>query len=103
MRRSLDIDHSKNHLRIYQEDDVADVLDQNAELRSQPQKSDWGRHVASIPNIITLKWLNEERARGRDIKLFSEEFNELVEQKLRDPDYAYLRTDGPRQSLGWSK
>ena|SRR6185369_7910860 len=100
MRRQLEIT-PKNHLYVAQEDDVADVLDHNQKLRALPQKSDWGRHVASIPNIVIVKWLNEARARGNDIKLFSEEFNLLVQQKLRDPDYAYLRTDGPSQQVGY--
>jgi hypothetical protein len=63
-------------------------------LRSQPQTSDWGRHIASIPNVILVKWLNEEHARGNvALRLFSEEFNRLIAKKLKDPEWAYLRTD----------
>lgn len=74
-------------------DDVEPILEHNKELRSQPQKSDWGRHIGTIPNIIIVKWLNAEWERGHDIKPFSAEFNEMIAQKLRDPDWAYLRTD----------
>ncbi len=100
MRKQLEI-APKNHLYVVQEDDVADVLDHNQKLRALPQESDWGRHVASIPPIVIVKWLNDERARGNDIKLFSEEFNRLVERKLKDPDWAYLRTDGPSHQVGY--
>lgn len=74
--------------------DVADILENNKRLRSEAQKSDWGRHVASIPNVIMTRWLNEEYARGNTtIRLFGKEMDELVERKLKDPEWAYLRTD----------
>jgi hypothetical protein len=53
-----------------------------------------GRHIATIPNVVLVRWLNEEHARGRtDLALFSKEFDEVVKRKLNDPDWAYLRTD----------
>lgn len=74
--------------------DVEPILERNKMLRTMPQKSDWGRHIASIPNVEIVRWLNEEWARGNaDIRFGSKEFDELVAKKLRDPDYAYLRTD----------
>ena len=74
--------------------DVEPILEHNKRLRSEPHKSDWGRHVATIPNVILVKWLNEEHARGRiDLRLFSREFDDVVKRKLNDPDWAYLRTD----------
>ena len=44
--------------------DVEPILERNQQLRGEAQKSDWGRHVATIPNVILLKWLNEAHARG---------------------------------------
>jgi hypothetical protein len=74
--------------------DVEPILARNAALRTEPQKSDWGRHVATIPNVILVRWLNEEYARGNtQLRMFSKEFDELVARKLADPDWAYLRTD----------
>ena len=68
--------------------DVEPILERNKWLRSQRQKSDWGRHVATIPNVILMRWLNEEHARGRtDLALFSKEFDEVVKRKLNDPDW----------------
>jgi hypothetical protein len=63
-------------------------------LAGEPQKSDWGRHVATIPHVILVQWLNEEWARGNiGLRMFSPEFNALVKRKLEDPDWKYLRTD----------
>jgi hypothetical protein len=74
--------------------DVEPILARNAALRGEPQKSDWGRHVATIPNVILLRWLNEEHARGNaSLRMFSKEFDALVQRKLADPDWKYLRTD----------
>lgn len=71
--------------------DVEPILDHNAYLRSQPQKSDWGRHVASIPNIIIAKWLIDE---GADVmRMSGDEFGVFIRRKLNDPDWRHLRTD----------
>ena len=72
--------------------DVEAILERNKLLRSMPQKSVWGRHVASIPNVILVKWLNEEHARGNvALRLFSKEFDAVIACKLRDPEWRYLR------------
>ena|SRR6185312_11098734 len=74
--------------------DVEDIIERNKALQKIEQKSDWGRHVASIPNVILERWLNEEHARGNiGIKLFDAEMDRLVERKLKDPDWRWLRTD----------
>lgn len=86
---------------VYSVDDVEPVLEHNKLLRTMEQKSDWGRHYASVPNILVVKWLNEEWQRGNDIRYLSREWDELFEKKLRDPEYAYLRTDCQQSHLGW--
>lgn len=74
--------------------DVEPILENNARLRTQQQRSDWGREIAEIPNVILVQWMNEERVRGNaDITWFGAEFNKMVQRKLRDPDWANLRTD----------
>ena len=79
---------------VHSQDDVEDVLENNRKLRGITQKSDWGRHVASIPPIICVKWLNEEWQRGNTkLKFLSKEWDAIVLKKLNDPDWAYLRTD----------
>lgn len=82
------------NVAVVSRDDVEPILEHNKALRSMPQKSDWGRHVASIPNIIMVKWLNEEFQRGNtNLRYLSPEWDKIVEKKLRDPDWAYLRVD----------
>ena len=94
MKTKLHLDRGENLIIAESIQDCEPILERNKMLRSMPQKSDWGRHVASIPNVIITKWLNEEWARGNtELRLFSREFNELVRKKLDDPDWAYLRTD----------
>jgi len=74
--------------------DVEDIIENNKRLQKIPQKSDWGRHVASIPNNIINQWLKEEWDRGNTtIKAFGKEFDDLVQRKLKDPDWRWLRTD----------
>lgn len=87
-------DHNEKTTTFGRTQDVEPYLEHNKLLRSMPQKSDWGRHIASIPNVIIERWLNEEHARGNiGLRLYSREFDELIARKLRDPDWAYLRTD----------
>lgn len=74
--------------------DVEPILEHNKALRSMDQPSDWGRHIASIPNVIITKWLNEAWAEGNtQLRPFSPEFDLIVKKKLQDPDWKYLRTD----------
>ncbi len=87
----------RNHSRIIASttQDIEPILDRNHVLRGEPQRSDWGRHVASIPNVILVHWLNEEYAAGNTrLRMFSPEFNAIVERKLADPNWKKLRTDG---------
>jgi hypothetical protein len=82
--------------------DVEPILERNKMLRGEEQKSDWGRHVASIPNVIYMKWLDEEHARGNtSLRMFTPEFDLIVQKKLEDPEWAYLRTDKPALITGW--
>jgi len=74
--------------------DVEPILERNQRLRGEPQTSDWGRHVATIPNVILLKWLNEAHAGGNSgLRMFTREFDALVARKLADPEWKHLRTD----------
>jgi hypothetical protein len=94
MRTRLLLDRNEKRIIASTWQDVEPILDHNKALRSEAQHSTWCRHVATIPNLILVKWLNEEYARGNTrLRIFSPEFNELVARKLRDPDWKYLRTD----------
>ena len=73
--------------------DCEDIIERNHALAMDQQRSDWGRHVATIPNVISVKWMNEERERGHHVRFLSKEFDEMVERKLKDPEWSKLRTD----------
>lgn len=88
-------DHSERLLTVERIQDVEPILENNHTLRSMPQKSDFMRHKARIPNVIYERWFNEYNA-GRatpDLKMFGPEFAQFVNKKLNDPDWAYLRVD----------
>jgi hypothetical protein len=71
--------------------DVEPILERNKALRGEAQKSDWGRHIGTIPNVLIVKWMNEE---GADVlRMGSEEFGAFIKRKLDDPDWRHLRTD----------
>lgn len=96
-------DANGKDLAIEHVQDVEPILEHNKALRGEDQRSDWGRHVASIPNVIYVRWLNEEHARGNtNLRLFTPEFDQIVQKKLQDPEWAYLRTDKPALQVGWS-
>lgn len=85
--------------------DVEDIIENNKRLQNEPQsrKSDL-RHLASIPNVLIERWINEEYARGNvGLRMFTAEFDQLVERKLRDPEWAFLRVDNPSNPfhVGW--
>lgn len=97
------LDSNGQDMAIRHVQDVEPILEHNALLRTMEQPSDWGRHVASIPNVIYIKWLDEAHAKGHtDLRLFTPEFDEIVQRKLADPEWAYLRTDKPALQAGWS-
>lgn len=87
-------DEGSDTLILNRVQDVEPFLEHNKYLQSVRQKSDWGRHHASIPMVFLEKWLNEEWARGNvDLRLFSPEFDKLIERKLQDPDWKFLLTE----------
>jgi hypothetical protein len=97
------LDSNGKDLAIEHVQDVEPILRWNKQARCDEQRSGWGRHVARIPNVIYVKWLNEEHARGNmSLRMFTAEFDLIVQRKLDDPEWAYLRTDRPKLQAGWS-
>lgn len=87
------VGHKKN-VTVERIQDVEPILENNKRLRGEKQKSDWGRHVATIPNVVLEQWLNDEIARGNTtIRWGSKEFDELIHRKIQDRDWLFLRTD----------
>jgi hypothetical protein len=102
MLAKIHLDSNGQDLTIEHLQDVEPILDWNREARREEQHSDWGRHVARIPNVIMVKWLDEELNRGNTtLRMFTPEFDAIVQRKLEDPEYAYLRVDRPKLQAGW--
>jgi hypothetical protein len=102
MLAKIHLDSNGKDLTIEHVQDVEPILDWNREARRDEQPSDWGRHVARIPNVIMVKWLDEELNRGNTtLRMFTPEFDAIVQRKLEDPEYAYLRVDRPKLQAGW--
>ena len=97
------LDSNGEDLAVEHIQDVEPILRSNKESRREEQRGDWGRRVARIPNVIYVKWLDEEHARGNTtLRMFTPEFDLIVQKKLADPEWAYLRTDRPKLQSGWS-
>jgi hypothetical protein len=71
--------------------DVEPILERNKALQTISQRSDWGRHIASIPNVVLERWIHEEGVNY--LALPGDEFARLIRRKLKDPDWRHLRTD----------
>lgn len=84
-------DRSAGVVHVERIQDVEPILERNKLLQTMPQKSDWGRHIASIPNVILERWIHEEGVNY--LALPGDEFARLVRRKLNDPDWRHLRTD----------
>lgn len=96
------LDSNGQDLAIEHVQDVEPILEQNKLLRTMEQQSDCAREIADVPYVILLRWLNEEYAKGNTtINLLGEEMKRLVAKKLKDPEWAYLRTDKPALIMGW--
>lgn len=102
MVRKLFVDSGARCLTFVNSQDVEPILDDNKELRSTDQHSDWGRHTHRIPNVILLQWFYDEHAKGNTtLKMYSAEWDQLVARKLQDPDYFYLRVEKPKLQMGF--
>lgn len=74
--------------------DVEAIIERNKALQTDRQKAETFHHVGTIPNVILEKWINDDGVNY--LALPGEEFARLVFKKLRDPDWAFLRTTDRR-------
>jgi hypothetical protein len=99
----IHLDSNGKDLTLEHVQDVEPILDWNKEARRDDQKSDFARHIARIPNVMYVKWLDDEHRKGNtNLRLFTPEFDAIVRKHLYDPDYAYLRVDKSPLQVGWS-
>jgi hypothetical protein len=90
VRTVVHFDRSDNSFTFQRVQDVEAILENNKRLQTEQHRSDWGRHIASIPNVVLEKWINDDGVNY--LALPKDEFARLVKRKLRDPDWAWLRT-----------
>jgi len=90
IRTRVHRDSAERLIHFERVQDVEPILARNKALRDEPQRGDF-RHIASIPNVILERWMNEEGVNY--LALPGEEFARLIRKKLADPDWRWLRTD----------
>lgn len=104
---SVQSDPSERKYHFVRTQDVEDIVENNKRLQSTEQKSDWGRHVASVPLIFIERELNREYARGNtNIRYLGPGFDEwYVKTFVKNPEYRAFRTDNPSNPfhMGWQK
>ena len=94
------LDRSEKKIHFERIQDVEPILDHNKALQSMPQKSDFMRHIATIPCVILEKWANED---GVNIfKMPREDYSRYLRKKLNDPEWRYLRVEGPTSRVFWT-
>jgi hypothetical protein len=79
---------------IQRRDDVEPTIERNKKLQSEPQKSESFHHIASIPAIVIEKWMAESGVPL--LSMPSYEFQRFIRKKLRDPEWAFLKTTSKR-------
>ena len=96
-QRIIHLDGNEGTVTFERIQDVEPILEHNKDRRSEGQRNDVFHYVGEIPNVIIDRWLKEEWERGNTtIRLGGEEFQRLIMRKLRDPDWAWLRTTSKR-------
>lgn len=93
----LSLDRGEKLIVVETMQDVEDIVENNKRLQSEEQKSDWGRHVASVPTVFIVKELNREYARGNtELRYLGPGFDAWYKKTFIDnPEYRAFRTDNP--------
>lgn len=96
-------DSNGNDFAVEHIQDIEPILEWAKDARDMEQRSDWGRHTHSIPNVECMKLLNEEYARGNTtLRMFSKEWDEIYERKIQSGDWDAFKVDKPALQAGWS-
>lgn len=95
-------DSNGNDYAIEHIQDIEPFLEWAKSARDMEQPSDWGRHTHRIPNIELVKLLDQEHARGNtSLRMYSKEWDEIFEKKLKSGDWEAYRVDKPALLMGW--
>ena len=101
----VSLDRAENLIVAENIQDDEPILDYAKRLQSEEQKSDWGRHVATIPDVFIIKELNREYARGNThLRYLGPGFDAWFRKTfLKNPEYKHFRTDNSSNPfhLGW--
>lgn len=89
IRSRVYVDRADGRITFERIQDVEPILDANKALEPVAQRGDF-RHIATIPNVLIEKWMNEEGAPV--LGMSSHDFATFIRRKLDDPDYRHLRT-----------
>ena len=101
----LSLDRGEKLIVAEKIQDVEPILDHAKRLQSEQQKSDWGRHVMTVPDVLVVKELNRAHARGNtQLRYLGPGFDDWFKETFIDnPEYRDFRTDNPSNPfhLGW--
>ena len=92
VRTSAHFDATERTFTFNRSQDCAPVIEMARDFANNGgTRSDFGRLIGIIPNVILEKWINEDGVNY--LALPGDEFGRLIKRKLRDPQWAFLRTD----------
>jgi hypothetical protein len=74
--------------------DCEPIVENNKAFQNAGKQTGDFRLVASIPNVVLEKWINEDGVNY--LALPKGEFERLIRRKINDPDWAWLRAGGGR-------
>ncbi len=94
------LDRGEGVVHFERRQDVEPILHHNKALQAMPQKSDFMRQIANIPCVILEKWANEDGA--HIFKMPRHEYSKYIRRKLNDPEWRYLRVEGPSSRVFWT-
>lgn len=101
----LSLDRTEKLIVAESIQDVEPILEHAKRLQSEEQKSDWGRHVATVPDVFIVRELNKEHARGNtSLRYLGPGFDEWFSRTfVNNPEYKHFRTDNPSNPfhMGW--
>lgn len=91
------VDRATGKIAIERIQDVEDIIERNKRRQNEQQvtRGDGWHMIGEIPNIILEKWIVEDGISYKEM-MSPDGFESLVKRKLRDPDYAWLRTTDKR-------
>lgn len=100
------VDKAERAYHFQRVQDVEPIVEDNKRLQGEAQKSDWGRHIARVPETVVVDWLNKEYENGNvDLRFLGPGFDEWFSRKIKDPDNRAWRTDNPSNPffIGYGK